>query len=138
MHRGCGMVSELRIRPVRVRPDEGFLGWLLGSRIEIAAVVAESTGHGEVSCGHFGVLRDTAGQSSGMGYTVSLAQTSGEGGQSDSARLEEDHEESATLGEMGLGEMKYFPLLLAEGERGEGALVAVADGEAREESFDMG
>jgi len=31
--------------------------------------------------------------------------------------------------------MEYFPLLLAKGERSEGALVAVADGKAREESF---
>ena len=72
-----------------------------------------------------------------MRDAVGLAKASSKGRQADAPRLEEDHEEAAAAGEVGLSKLEDFTLLLAKRKRDKGSLVAVTNVQTGEEPLDM-
>jgi hypothetical protein len=120
-----------------MRPSKNHLGRLRSVGIKIATVIVEPASHFEILCSNVGFLGYAARQSAGMRYTVGLAESGREQGDSNAPSFEKGNVESASLGQVFLGHLENFFLLRTENEVREVTSIPVANHETSEELFDM-
>lgn len=118
-------------------PGQERLGWLGRAGIKRPAVLEETASHLEVGRGHLGVLRDAAGEGTGVSDAVCLGQSRGDRGDPQSPCLKEDDEQAAASGKVFLGQREHVLLLRSKDKRDECSLIAVADMELGKEPFNV-